>query len=70
MMAATCLPASLARATLALQEPEFFKEKLADGTLPPMTERLPKVPRVINLAAMDRKPGRYGGTARMVIQML
>ncbi len=67
MMAATCLPASLARATLALQEPEFFKEKLADGTLPPMTERLPKVPRVINLAAMDRKPGRYGGTARMVI---
>ena len=71
MLAATCLPASLApsraRATLALQEPEFLKEKLADGTLPAMAERLPKVPRVVNLAAMGRKPGQYGGTARTII---
>ncbi|MCV3735709.1 ABC transporter substrate-binding protein (plasmid) [Rhizobium sp. TRM96647] len=71
MLAATCLPAALApsraRATLALQEPEFLKEKLADGTLPAMAERLPKVPRVVNLAAMGRKPGQYGGTARTII---
>lgn len=67
MLAATCLSPPLARATLALQEPEFLKEKLGDGTLPPMAERLPKVPRVINLAAMDRKPGQYGGSARMII---
>lgn len=71
MLAATCLPASLApslaRATLALQEPEYFKEKLGDGTLPAMAERLPKVPRVVNLAAMGRKPGQYGGMVRTII---
>ncbi|SOC35558.1 peptide/nickel transport system substrate-binding protein [Rhizobium subbaraonis] len=67
LLAATCLSPPLARAALALQEPEFLKEKLADGTLPPMAERLPKVPRVVNLAAMDRKPGQYGGSARMII---
>ena len=65
ILASTCLPASLARA--ALREPEFFKEKLADGLLPPMTERIPKVPRVVNLAAMGRTPGQYGGQARMII---
>jgi peptide/nickel transport system substrate-binding protein len=67
MLAATCLSPPLARAALALEEPEFLKEKLGDGALPPMAERLPKVPRVVNLAAMDRKPGQYGGSARMII---
>lgn len=65
MLATTCLPVSLARA--ALREPEFLKEKLADGSLPPMAERIPKVPRVVNLVSMGRKPGQYGGSARMII---
>lgn len=67
MLAATCLPAPLARAAAPLREPEFLKEKLAEGKLPPMAERLPKVPRVVNLAAMGRKPGQYGGSARTII---
>ncbi|VAV96521.1 ABC transporter, substrate-binding protein (cluster 5, nickel/peptides/opines) [hydrothermal vent metagenome] len=37
------------------------------GKLPPVAERLPENPRVINLAAMGRKPGRHGGTWRMLI---
>jgi peptide/nickel transport system substrate-binding protein len=48
-------------------EPPILKPMLDAGKLPPMAERLPQVPRVINLAAMGRKPGRYGGDVRMLI---
>lgn len=65
LMAAACLPAPVARA--ALREPESLKTKLADGSLPPMAERIPKVPRVVNLAATGRTPGQYGGSVRMII---
>lgn len=37
------------------------------GKLPPIAERLPQEPRVINVAKMGRTPGRYGGTIRMLI---
>nr|WP_210333512.1 ABC transporter substrate-binding protein [Rhizobium sp. ARZ01] len=67
MLASTCLPVSLAQAAAMLHEPEFFKDKLADGSLPPMAERIPKVPRVVNMASMGRTPGQYGGSARMII---
>ncbi|MDR6757167.1 peptide/nickel transport system substrate-binding protein [Mycoplana sp. BE70] len=67
LLASTCLPISLARAASPSREPESFKDKLADGSLPPMAERIPKAPRVINLAAMGRTPGQYGGSARMII---
>jgi peptide/nickel transport system substrate-binding protein len=54
-------------ARAASDEPPIFKSALEGGKLPPMAERLPKNPRVINLAAMGRKPGRHGGTIRMLI---
>lgn len=34
---------------------------------PPLADRLPKTPRVIDLAAMGRVPGRQGGTIRSLI---
>jgi peptide/nickel transport system substrate-binding protein len=37
------------------------------GKLPPLAERLPKTPRVINVAGMGREPGRHGGTIRSLI---
>ena len=37
------------------------------GKLPPVAERLPRTPRVINVAAMGGEPGRHGGTIRMLI---
>lgn len=40
---------------------------VASGALPPLAERLPKVPRVINLGTMGRVPGRQGGTIRALI---
>ncbi|KQR69270.1 ABC transporter substrate-binding protein [Rhizobium sp. Leaf341] len=48
-------------------EPEILVEKITAGTLPPMAERIPKTPRVVNLAAMGRTPGSYGGAIRILI---
>ena len=45
----------------------FFKEQLASGELPPVAERLPKIPRVVNLTAMGRELGQYGGDVRVLI---
>ncbi|MBB4955763.1 peptide/nickel transport system substrate-binding protein [Agrobacterium vitis] len=49
------------------REPDSLKDAVAAGKLPPMAERLPKVPRVISLSGPDLAPGRYGGSARMLI---
>lgn len=45
----------------------FFAERVAAGTLPPVAERLPLRPRVIDLADIGRTPGRHGGTMRMLM---
>jgi peptide/nickel transport system substrate-binding protein len=54
-------------AQAAEREPAFFKTLLDEGKLPPVDQRLPKVPRVVNLAAMGRMPGRHGGDIRILI---
>ncbi|RXT54736.1 peptide ABC transporter substrate-binding protein [Bosea sp. Tri-44] len=41
--------------------------KVSAGGLPPLAERLPKSPRLIEVAAMGRAPGRHGGTMRMLM---
>jgi hypothetical protein len=35
--------------------------------LPPMVERLPKIPRIVNVKDAGPQPGAYGGTVRMLI---
>ncbi|MCB1744993.1 MAG: ABC transporter substrate-binding protein, partial [Gammaproteobacteria bacterium] len=37
------------------------------GTLPPLAERLPDNPRVIDLAALGRSEGKYGGELRILM---
>jgi peptide/nickel transport system substrate-binding protein len=49
------------------REPAFLEAWLRSGMLPKLADRLPKRPRVINLRAMGRQPGRYGGTLRTLI---
>ncbi len=35
--------------------------------MPPVAERLPKTPRVLNLSRMGREAGTFGGDLRMMI---
>ena len=48
-------------------ETPYFSAAIAAGKLPPLAQRLPETPRVVNLAAMGRKPGRFGGTWRLLM---
>ena len=47
------------------QEAPFFAAEVKAGALPPVAERLPKQPRIIDLPAMGRITGHAGGTWRM-----
>ena len=64
LLASAFLP-GMARAGMI--EPEYLRPYLRAQRLPGLNERVPVNPRVVNLAAMGRKPGRYGGTVRMII---
>jgi peptide/nickel transport system substrate-binding protein len=48
-------------------ETTMLAERVANGDLPSVAERLPTEPRVIDLAAMGREPGRHGGNIRMLM---
>lgn len=52
---------------IVLQETPFFSTGVAAGTLPQVADRVPKVPRVIDLPAMNRESGQQGGTWRMLM---
>ena len=41
--------------------------QVAAGKLPPIEQRLPANPRVIDVGAMGREPGRHGGTLRVLM---
>ena len=68
-LAATALP----RRPLAQQNPpapidsRFFADKVAAGSLPPVAQRLPAPPRIIELEKLGRTPGRHGGNIRMLM---
>lgn len=51
----------------AASEPKFFEALVAEGKLPPVNERLPKTPRLVNVAGMGRQPGKHGGTIQSLI---
>lgn len=55
-----------ARATDYVETP-MLKEAVASKFMPPVNERLPERPRVIELAKYGKLPGQYGGTLRMLI---
>ena len=64
LMATALVPGTLRAADV---EPEFLRADVDAGKLPKMIDRLPKVPRVINVAEMGGAPGQYGGTIRTII---
>lgn len=48
-------------------EPPSLAAQVAAGTLPPMAERLPEVPLVVDPAVTGGVAGRYGGTLRTLV---
>lgn len=48
-------------------ESPFFVSHVANGKLPPLKDRLPKIPRVIDLEDEGNSPGQHGGTMRMLM---
>ncbi|SEH23867.1 ABC transporter substrate-binding protein [Rhizobium sp. NFR12] len=61
---ATAIPA---RVFGAFSQSDYLAQIPTETPLPPIEERLPKTPRVLNLAERGLKPGRYGGSMRMLI---
>ncbi|MDB5553630.1 MAG: peptide transporter substrate-binding protein [Rhizobium sp.] len=68
LMASSCLPAVVqAQVPDVAREPAFLWPRLRAAALPDIIDRLPKKPRLINMAATGRKPGSYGGEVRILI---
>ncbi|SIQ58721.1 ABC transporter substrate-binding protein [Bosea sp. TND4EK4] len=71
--AAALAPAGWARPARALPpaggaiDSPYFAERVKSGALPRVAERLPNVPRVIEMARRARLPGRHGGDIRMLM---
>lgn len=66
-LAAQTVPfAGAARAQDYIDSP-VLAAQVAAGQLPPLAQRLPQNPRVIDVGAMGREPGRHGGTVRMLM---
>ncbi len=74
MIKRNCLVAATAVASLLLAlsgtgnaaEPPILAAKIDAGELPPMAERLPEQPLVVELTG-DKSPGEYGGEMRMLM---
>ncbi|QRM46329.1 ABC transporter substrate-binding protein [Rhizobium sp. BG4] len=48
-------------------EPEFLRDLLRADAIPPMPQRLPKHPRIVNMKEAGLTPGTYGGNVRTII---
>jgi peptide/nickel transport system substrate-binding protein len=59
--------ARLSAQAQGLVEPPILRQAVSSGILPAMADRLPTTPRRINLAAMQREPGVYGGEIRLLM---
>ncbi|MBT9371796.1 ABC transporter substrate-binding protein [Rhizobium sp. CSW-27] len=65
LLAGTMLPKAALGASL---DSTYLSESGIAGTLPPLSERLPRNPRVVHLAGEEGKLiGRHGGTLRILI---
>ena len=61
------LLASSVAAQPVLQETTFWKQEVQNGSLPPVAERLPEVPLIVDLEAKGRTFGKQGGTLRTMV---
>lgn len=66
LLLAMSFPAAAAAAGDLIETPALA-ERVASGELPPVAERVPGEPLVVDLAARNRAPGVSGGTFRMFV---
>ncbi|HMB47185.1 MAG TPA: ABC transporter substrate-binding protein, partial [Afifellaceae bacterium] len=59
--------AASAASAAGLIEPPFLAESVNAGDLPPVAERVPAEPSIVDLARIGKKTGQYGGTLRTLI---
>lgn len=62
------LVSAAAAPDLSRRQSPMLDEMVAKGELPPLAERLPQEPKVIDLSASGRTPGAYGGQWRMLMK--
>ncbi len=62
-----CLLASSKGLATTYMEPPVLKSRVEAGQLPPVRDRLPKEPFVVDLAAENKQPGNYGGTLKTMM---
>ncbi|APE45508.1 peptide ABC transporter substrate-binding protein [Sulfitobacter alexandrii] len=58
---------ALAQPLPALQESSFWQMEIDRGDLPPVAERIPETPLVVDLPAKGRSFGHQGGTLRTMV---
>ncbi|MEM7520955.1 MAG: ABC transporter substrate-binding protein [Pseudomonadota bacterium] len=51
----------------ALQETNFWSQEVASGDMPPVAERIPETPLIVDLEAKGRAFGKQGGTLRTLV---
>lgn len=51
----------------AYKEPPFLKAKVQSDALPPVGERVPEEPMVVEMEPLGKTIGRYGGVIRMLL---
>lgn len=61
------LPATPAPAARDMQETTFWQARVAAGEMPPVSERIPREPLIVDLEAKGRSFGKQGGTLRTMI---
>ena len=61
------LPMGLLQAAELSAESPLLAPLVTRGELPPMAERLPRIPRRMELGAMGREPGQHGGELRLLM---
>lgn len=53
--------------SISASEIPMFKEQVASGELPPMQDRIPSEPRMIDFESNDKTLGKYGGDLRLLM---
>ncbi len=55
-----------AQSTPTMVEPPALTDAVKSGALPPVSQRIPKDPLVVDYKGTDKTPGQYGGTLRIL----